>query len=281
VSSGSYDLSKLCIPLEINGSQADKMDILIIPINFSKEDRVNKFYSMAQKAQQTFRQTNLPDDVQKKMNWYILNIDHKDFNAPLFQNYDNTGEDGLLDFGIAANFCGRDLFMIVWNTPGQAGVAYKGVGAVVGSLSIEQGRLVFAHEWGHAGGDLNDEYWVKGNNGKFGGPNCADIPANSTPSTDPCPQEYYGYGDTHKCGASANNAEYKEPCPQWDCNQISCSARARQLLENAGCYPRCGGSLSYRAAPNSIMSSLSDIDHNLYSGPSLVHIIEKVFNKYK
>lgn len=257
--SGGQNTSGLCIPLAIHGSAADKMDMLIIPLNFMREEQETTVLPLAERAIQALSTTNLSeheDDLLKKMNWYVLNIHHPDFPIENFRQFEGGGRDDLIDFGIEANYCGRDRFMIMLKGENQGGFAVRGLGGVVWSESILGDGLTFAHEWGHAAGDLMDEYAGAAN---------TILSANCT--TTPSDHVY--------------TSNYTEPCPQWDCQEINCSPKAQQLLQGMGCYPRCGASNYYRPLENSVMDNLDRPGNTIFSGPALVYMIEKVFGRYR
>lgn len=257
-----YDPTKLCIPLKINGSQADKMDTLIIPLNFSNSERTSGLtYTLAQRAVQKMNDTNLsqyPKEILNKMNWYMLNVGHPDFPLEELKQFEKTGlsesdyKQNALSFGRTANFCGRDRFMIIIKGQSESGFAVRGVGGVTFSSSIEGPYTTFVHEWGHAVGDLMDEYENT---------NETHIAAN--------------------CSVSGNGIMVENSCPQWDCTKTQCSPLAKRLLGGLSCYPRCGKTNYFRPMKNSIMDNPYTPGGTVFSGPSLVHLIEKVFANYK
>lgn len=260
--------SGLCQPVEINGSVADKLDMLIIGLNFTKDEFKSNMLPLAQRAVQALTTTNLndyQDDVLKKMNWYLLNIHDSGFPVEYFKQFEKGDEasveelrNSLIDFGVEAKYCARDRFMIIVKGNSNSGFAVRGLGGVIWSSNVDVGGdgLTFVHEWGHAVGDLMDEY--KGARNTIIAANCAQTPSSG-----------------------ALNGDYAQACPQWDCGIMNCSPKVKQLLQGSGCYPRCGAAGYYRPLENSIMDTIDAPGGTKFSGPALVNIIEKVFKAYR
>lgn len=276
---GSLDFSKLCMPVEVNGSLADKMDVLIIPVNFTQEQRRNNLYQLAVRVKESFRHTNLSqyeNEVLKKINWYVLNVEHPDFDRERARQFEGGDKDSLFAFGLDSNYCGRDRFLIIFNTDQDlVSSAIQDYGAVVFLPDVMYGNgEIIAHELGHAVGSLSDEY-LSGRSDP--GANCAASGTSQAENAVICAANDYD----PSCIPPEENGAFKLPCPQWDCNVINCSELAKNLLKNAGCYRNCGVQNNYRASFDSIMRVTSGPDGNKYSGPALVHMIEKIFVIYK
>lgn len=275
------DFSKLCMPLEVNGSQADKMDMMIIPLNFKDDVFETEMPLAANRAKESLRRTNLnnyENEVLKKMNWYVLNIYHPDFDeGNLNGTYDGT-KNGIFNFALNyANYCGKDRFMVIFKTesPELISSAIVGYGGLVFTTDLMQSdQLVFAHEWGHAVGDLVDEY-LSGEADP--GINCTDEGTQAAQTATICAAN----NPDPTCISEYDNPAFKTACPAWDCNFITCSPLARELLKDTGCYPKCGVGEHFRPAYNSTMRWQDYSEGQNYNGPSLVHMIEKVFSQYR
>jgi hypothetical protein len=282
------DISKLCIPLEIHGSPADNMDMIMIPINYEAGD-FNRFSTDAQKAIGQLNNTNLSSfrpEVLDKMNWYLLNT----ANEQIPQEYRNRkiGESEFENFLLATlRLCPHDRYVVFINADSlsQEGaeilgsaILYEGFVFAARSVDVPNSN-VFAHEWGHASSGLLDEYdagkWFAGGSATTGY-NCTRDPSSSNPVPDPCPRG--------SCNASVNDTKYKQTCPQWDCTKIECDSLQKELFAGAGCYQRCSSQNAYRPAPLSIMDAYipsAGPDITKYNGPSLYSIIKYTFGNYR
>ncbi len=300
----NVDLSKLCIPLEIHGSSADKLDYIIIPSNYDPA-RFDLAIQDAQAAIEQLGGTNLSgfrNEVLNKINWYILNINHERMPA----QYRNTritsnvlepakGKSEIEIYRDAViDLCTKDRYAVQINASELIVQGYDPVTnttgnyTILGSSNLETGfhfaartldfpnSNVFAHEWGHATAALLDEYnagkWVSpGDN--HAGYNCTLDP--NTPNKDPCPNGF--------CEGEENNSIYKAPCPAWDCSKTQCDDLQKELFADAGCYQRCSSSSGYRSQPLSIMDAYvpgAGSDLTKYNGPSLYSIIKFAFGNY-
>ncbi len=285
----NLDMSKLCIPLEVNGSPADKMDMILMPVNYAPNE-YGTFIQHAQLAIQRLGETNLSsyrNEVLSKMNWYVINTSHSSIPAE-YRNKKIESAETYNFINSVLRLCPHDRHITFVN----AQVLENPDGAKIGGSATLYGGLIFAaqsvldpnsnifaHEWGHAAAGLIDEYdagkWFTSNDPTTGY-NCTKTPNNLNPGPDPCP---WGM-----CDNSLNDPKFKQVCPQWDCNQMECDALQKELFANAGCYQRCSSQNGYRPAPISVMDAVfpgvSD-DITKFNGPSLYSIIQYTFTKYK
>lgn len=285
--SNNLDKSKLCIPLHINGSTADKMDFILIPMNYPNYDT---FVDQAQLAIQRMGETNLSQyqqEVLSKMNWYLLNTHHNSIPVQFRGRAINENEQESF-MSAVQGLCPHDRYVYFVNeetmlAPGGyaiGGSALLYEGFIVAARNLYDPRSnVFQHEWGHAAAGLIDEYdagrWYQSNDPKTAY-NCTRTPNQHNPRPDPCP---YGH-----CNDSVNDQKYKTVCPQWDCTQMQCDALQRELFKDAGCYQRCSSQQGYRPAPLSIMDAAVGVNTDdllKFNGPSLYSIIQYTFTKYR
>lgn len=283
----NLDKTKLCIPLEVNGSPADKMDFIFIPLNY---DNYDIFAEQAQLAVQRMGETNLSQyrtEVLDKINWYMLNNDHESIPAQ-YRGRAITPEEQDGYMSAVHRLCPHDRYVYFVDAEWLAtesgatigGSAYLYTGLIFAARSVyDANSNIFPHEWGHAAAGLIDEYdagrWFESSDPTTGY-NCTRTPNNQNPGPDPCP-----WG---RCDNSVNDPKFKQVCPQWDCNQIECDALQRELFANAGCYQRCSSQNAYRPVPLSIMDAAlpgAGEDIMKFSGPSLYSIIQYTFGNYR
>jgi len=260
------DRDQACIPIEVNGSSSDKLDIVIYGGDYTP-DLFPFFLVDAQRAVDELRRTNLTNyqsQILNKMNWYVFN------NIKILGNKTLTKDDAQAIVATQTT-CPQDRYLILVNKMYVGGVSRMGIGGAVGRGSFNNPNyLVSAHEWGHYVGFLSDEYDA----GKYFTSNCTTQPSDSKPIRDPCPD------DGISACTNENDPIYAEPCPAWDCSKKSCDTLQQQLYLGSGCYPRCGIVGAYRARPQSVMdrsffSNVTD-DTGKFNGPSLYNIIRKL-----
>jgi len=259
------DTDKACIPIEVNGSPNEKLDIVIYGGDYTPE-LFPSFLNQAQRAVNELKNTNLvnyQNQILNKMNWYVFN------NVKVIGKRALT-EDDIQTIVPTQTSCPQDRYLVLVNTTYIGGLSYFGLGGKVGSGSFDDPNwLVSAHEWGHYVGFLSDEY----NAGKYFTSNCTTEPSDNKPQRDPCPEENLRCTDE-------NNPIYTKPCPAWDCSILSCDALQQQLYAGSGCYPRCGMTTAYRSRPQSVMDrsmfyNITD-DTRKFNGPSVYNIIKQL-----
>ncbi len=283
------DKSKLCIPLVVNGSPADKMDWVIFPVNY-EPDEYDKFFQESRLGLIRLAETNLSEykeEVLDKMNWYMLNPAHPDI--PEQYRGKKITQENLREFLAAVyNLCPKDRYVVLVGNVEllKVGGAYIGgeaafyIGFIYPAGGLYQRDFnTFAHEWAHAAAGLMDEYntgqWVATDDPQTAY-NCALEPAENTPSQDPCPDGL--------CTRQADDPSYASPCPKWDCSARECSELEEKLLSQAGCFPRCSIQQAYRPAKISIMDRMipgADEQILRFNGPSLYSIVEFAFGRYR
>lgn len=291
IPAGDLDTSQICIPLEVNGSPADKMDIVFFPYLY-QSSQYDRYYTEAQLAVRRLKSTNLSQyqsEVLGKMNWYVLNPTHARIPAE-FRGKEITTEEEYRRFVAAVMpLCPNDRYIILTNSPwlvmpdggiaGGVASLYEGAEIPVGVLYRENDNA-FAHEWGHMAAGLLDEYdagkWLSGE-GSTAGYNCTLTGSDLNPQGDPCPNG--------SCSTNVNNPMYQKACPQWDCSQKDCTTLERELYAGAGCYPRCSTGRAFRPDPVSLMDAMlpttAGPEALEFNGPSLYSIIEYTFGLYR
>jgi len=267
-SANELDKSLSCIPIRVNGSNSDKLDITIYGGNYRPE-QFDRFLEHAVRSVAELEKTNLTDyrsDVLNKMNWYVYN--HLNVLGP---NEVLTQERAQ---SIVSNpKCPQDRYLILINDPYVGGLSAFGIGGFVGTGSFgDPDYIVAAHEWGHYVGELSDEY----EGGGFYPTNCTTSSSDRNPQGDPCP-------DKEQC-RNENDPMYQQPCSNWNCSIRDCNALQEQLYEGSGCYPRCGDPRAYRPRPRSVMDRsmffFPTEDTFKFNGPSLYSIIS-LLDRYK
>jgi hypothetical protein len=277
-------MTKLCVPVEVHGSSADKMDLFIIPIGY-KPDEIALFVKHSKLAVAQIQDTNLRQyqtEVLNKMNWYLLNTNHLNMPAAYRNKFVDFSE--YVEFYNAVyKLCPRDRYVLLFNAnymdPQGEAKLFQGLQYNANYLESPK-DYGFTHEWGHAVAGLFDEYDI-GFYDNFGnnaiGYNCATNSSDLNPSVDPC-------ADSSTCNSTKNNAIYKKACPKWDCSKISCDSLQKKLFASAGCYPRCGSTNAFRPSAKSIMDSYHYGEGEQkpdFNGPSLYSIIKFGFGIHK
>lgn len=291
IPAGHLDSTQLCMPIEVNGSPADKMDIVFLPYLYQK-DQYPRYLTDAQRAINQLKGTNISQyhsEVLSKMNWYVLNPSHERIPAE-FRDKEITTEDEYRKFIDAVKpLCPHDRIIILTNLPWlvmPGGGLAGGVTQLYDEAEIPVGVLyketnnAFAHEWGHLTAGLLDDYytgtWFSGGYSTTGF-NCTLTGSDLNPQGDPCPDG--------NCGSRVNDPSYQKACPQWDCTKKDCNALERELFAGAGCYPRCSSDRAFRAAPVSVMDMMIppsvEPDVLKFNGPSLYSIIQYTFGNYR
>ena len=288
IEASDLDREKLCIPLEVNGSPADKMDWVFYPINYETND-FNTFFEESHLAVSRLAGTNLSGykrEVLDKQNWYIFNPSHSGVPAQ-YRNKKVTSENMNEYLRAVEPLCPHDRFVILvgnveylndnGNIIGGQAAFYIGMIYPAKGLYMTEGNG-FAHEWGHAAAALMDEYdagqWISGGDPTTGF-NCTRDPSDAGPAGDPCPRG--------QCTSQADDAKYQKACPKWDCNVKECTDLEKSLFADAGCYPRCSSQQGYRPNKISLMDGLvfgAGPDVLKFNGVSLYSIIKYTFGKY-
>ncbi|QQS44693.1 hypothetical protein IPM65_03815 [Candidatus Roizmanbacteria bacterium] len=289
IDASDLDRDKLCIPLEVNGSPADKMDWVFYPINYESND-FDTFFEESHLAVSRLAGTNLSGyrrEVLDKQNWYIFNPSHSSVPEQ-YRNRKITNENMNEFLQAVQPLCPHDRFVILvgnveylndnGNIIGGQAAFYIGMIYPAKGLYMEEGNG-FAHEWGHAAAALMDEYdagqWISGGDATTGF-NCTREPSDAGPVGDPCP-----YG---RCTSQADEARYQKACPKWDCALKECTELERRLFEGAGCFPRCSSQQGYRPNKISVMDGLvfgAGPDVHKFNGVSLYSIIRYTFGNYR
>lgn len=283
------DKTKLCIPLVVNGSPADKMDWVFFPVNYDA-DEYDKFFQEAKLGIQRLAETNIwqyKKEVFDKMNWYAFNPSHR--NVPEEFRGKRVDQSNLRDFlSKVHSMCPRDRYIVLVGNVDllNSGGSFVGGEAAfyIGFIYPARGLYIkefntFAHEWGHAAAGLMDEYdtgqWIFTNNDSAGF-NCTLQASDLSPVQDPC------RGGV--CGDLADDPVYKKPCPKWDCSKKQCSDLEKKLFADAGCFPRCSIKTAFRPAKVSVMDGMirsAGDDIRNFNGVSLYSIIKFAFGNYR
>ncbi len=289
IEASDLDREKLCVPLEVNGSPADKMDWVFYPINYEPND-FDTFFEESHLAVSRLAGTNLSGykrEVLDKQNWYIFNPAHS--SVPAQYRNKKISNENMNEFLKAVQpLCPNDRFIILvgnveylndnGNIIGGQAAFYIGMIYPAKGLYMTEGNG-FAHEWGHAAAALMDEYdagqWISGGDATTGF-NCTREPSASGPVGDPCPRG--------QCTSQADNAQYLKACPKWDCSLKECTDLEKRLFEGAGCYPRCSSQQGYRPNKISLMDGLvfgAGPEVLKFNGVSLYSIIQYTFGRYR
>lgn len=244
-----------CSPIEVHGSQEDKLDVVILGDEYSSKE---EFINAAKWIPKGFGSTNFPGYLYQKLNFYANTDLSTDFQVTqdLVWNTNKAVEQ--------AQHCNADAYILMTkrytttNTGDRGGVAfvyYDGVSwtgsmeSLVLASEVVNNALAYTvpHELGHAIVGLYDEY---------------DTQRGAAPSAYRVAPDNCSIGDTSVVGSN---------CQKWKEEFLGDSS--------IGCFPVCGYSDWYRPTYSSIMNG-KELMTGIFNAPSLQGW-EKALESYK
>lgn len=246
-----------CINLVKNGKTSEKIDVVFIPDGYIKTEE-GLFISHIQNTINTFFSIEPFKSNSTKFNFYytatMLSANCENVYSEFYgaeKRPHNCSSDKILSL---ASICPHDQIIVLTKFKGDHGISF-------GSYLISAGEapIMTLHEFGHAFGDLGDEYYLESPISNTAAPNCDVFGCPKW-----CSGEPLDVGNINNCNLITTQEECQTsithngiPCMwsfvpgpycQISAGTIDPPNVGTNCKAGFGCYNNCRGSNGYRSA---------------------------------